>query len=54
MEEKTGIPVVLNTSLNIMGQPMACSPKDALAVFGATGLDVLVLGNYVIVKLQAN
>jgi carbamoyltransferase len=33
-----------------MGQPIACSPKDALAVFGATGMDIMVLGNYVVAK----
>ena len=50
LEEKSGMAVVLNTSLNIMGQPIACSPKDALAVYGATGLDMMVLGNYVLSK----
>ena len=50
LEEKTGIPVVLNTSLNIMGQPIACSPKDALTVYTATGMDIMVLGNYILEK----
>ena len=50
MEEKTGLPVVLNTSLNIMEQPIVCTPKEALTVFGATGMDVMVLNNYVLEK----
>ena len=48
--EITGVPVILNTSLNIMGQPIVCTPKEALTVFGATGMDILVLGNYVLKK----
>ena len=54
MGEKTGIAMVLNTSLNIMGQPMVCSPKEALTVFGATGMDVIVLNNYVLTKSKRN
>jgi len=50
MKEKTGDGVVLNTSMNIMGQPIACTPKEALTVFGATGMDVLVLGHFVLEK----
>ncbi len=50
MGEKTGIPIVLNTSLNIMEQPMVSSPKEALMVFGSTGMDVMVLNNYVLSK----
>lgn len=46
----SGIPMVLNTSLNIMDQPIACTPKDALSIFGGTGIDMLVLDNYVLEK----
>lgn len=48
--EKTGVAIILNTSLNVMGQPIACTPKDALTVFGSTGMDIIVLGNYIISK----
>lgn len=48
--EKSGIPMVLNTSLNIMEQPIVCAPREALTVFGATGMDILVLNNYVLAK----
>lgn len=48
--EKTGVPVVLNTSFNIQGEPVVESPKDALRCFYSTGLDALVIGNYVLTK----
>jgi len=48
--ELTGVPVVLNTSFNIQGEPLVESPIDAIRCFYSTGLDVLVLGNYVIKK----
>lgn len=47
----TGVPVVLNTSFNVRGMPIVLSPEDALDCFKKTGLDVLVLGNYVIKRL---
>ncbi|MDX1365318.1 MAG: carbamoyltransferase C-terminal domain-containing protein [Arenibacter latericius] len=47
---KTGVPVVLNTSFNIQGEPVVESPKDALRCFYSTGLDYLVIGNYVLKK----
>ncbi|MCF6295270.1 MAG: carbamoyltransferase [Flavobacteriaceae bacterium] len=50
--DKTGIPVVLNTSFNIQGEPIVESPKDAIRCFFSTGLDYLVIGNYVIGKNQ--
>lgn len=46
----TGVPVLLNTSFNIMGKPIAHSVEDALGVFFTTGLDALVLGDYLILK----
>ena len=47
---KTGVPVVLNTSFNIQGEPIVESPKDALRCFYSTGLDALVIGNYLLEK----
>ncbi|TXN35989.1 carbamoyltransferase [Flagellimonas hymeniacidonis] len=47
---KTGVPVVLNTSFNIQGEPVVESPKDAIRCYYSTGLDALVIGNYVLVK----
>lgn len=46
----SGVPVVLNTSFNIMGEPIVESPINALRCFYSTGLDCLVIGNYVLRK----
>lgn len=49
----TGVPLVLNTSFNVKGEPIVETPQDALNCFLKTDLDVLVIGNY-IVKKQKN
>ncbi len=46
----TGIPVLINTSLNRRDEPMACTPADAWDIFLNTEMDVLVLGPYLILK----
>ncbi|THD66763.1 carbamoyltransferase [Robertkochia marina] len=48
--DKTGVPVVLNTSFNIQGEPVVESPQDAIRCFFSTGLDALVIGNYLLFK----
>jgi carbamoyltransferase len=48
--EATGIPVLLNTSFNLRGEPVVASPADALSTFDRSGLDVLVLGNHIVRK----
>ncbi|WP_298540301.1 carbamoyltransferase C-terminal domain-containing protein [uncultured Aquimarina sp.] len=48
--DKTGVPVVLNTSFNIQGEPVVESPIDAIRCFFSNGLDALVVGNYVLLK----
>ena len=48
--ELTGEYVVLNTSFNVKGEPIVCNPREAIRCFIDTGLDVLILGNYVLVK----
>jgi carbamoyltransferase len=48
--ELTGVPVVLNTSMNVMGDPIAMSPVDAIATFCSTGLDHLIIGDFVVSK----
>ncbi len=48
--EKTGVPVLLNTSFNIMGEPIVESPVNAIRCFFSTGLDALALGSYLIRK----
>jgi carbamoyltransferase len=47
---RTGIPVLLNTSFNIKNEPIVCSPEDALRTFYNCGMDVLVMGNYILEK----
>jgi len=46
----TGVPVLLNTSFNVMGKPLIHSLEDALSVFMTTGLDALVINDYLITK----
>jgi carbamoyltransferase len=46
----TGIPIVLNTSFNVMGKPIIHSVEDAVAVFLTSGLDALVIGDHVFEK----
>jgi carbamoyltransferase len=47
---RTGVPMLLNTSFNIMGKPIIHSLEDALGLFHTTGLDALVVGDYLIEK----
>lgn len=48
----SGVPIILNTSFNMHGEPIACSPQDAFRCFIATEMDFLVLGNILINKLN--
>ena len=48
--EATGVPVVLNTSFNVQGEPIVNTPKDALNTFANSGIDTLVMGKFVIHK----
>ncbi|MCE1189765.1 MAG: carbamoyltransferase [Ignavibacteria bacterium] len=48
----TGCPVIVNTSFNVRGEPIVESPLDAYKCFMRTDLDILVLGNYILVKEQ--
>ncbi|MEH6456391.1 MAG: carbamoyltransferase [Cocleimonas sp.] len=49
-KEKTGCAVVANTSFNVRGEPIVLTPIDAFKCFMGTGLDVLVIGNFVLYK----
>ncbi len=46
----TGVPVLLNTSFNVMGQPIVCTPAEALDCFRSTGIDQLVIGDQLVWK----
>ena len=50
----TAVPMLLNTSMNIKGEPICCTPGDALQLFFATDIDVLVLGNSILEKQAAS
>jgi carbamoyltransferase len=49
---KTGCPVIINTSFNVRGEPIVCTPADAFRCFMATNIDALVLENFVLLKEQ--
>jgi len=49
-KEKTGCPIVVNTSFNVRGEPIVCTPTDAFKCFMGTEMDVLAVGNYVMFK----
>lgn len=49
-EKIKGVPCVLNTSFNDAGEPIVCSPQDAINTFQKTGMDCLAIGNYLIRK----
>ena len=51
-KKETGRGVLVNTSFNVRDEPIVCSPEDAYKCFMATEMDVLVLGNYVLLKEQ--
>jgi carbamoyltransferase len=52
-ERLTGVPVLLNTSFNLRGEPMVSSPSDALRTFDASGIDCLALGDLLVQKRAA-
>jgi carbamoyltransferase len=49
-DRRSGCPVLINTSFNVRGEPIVCSPEDAYLCFMRTQMDVLVLGNQVLRK----
>jgi carbamoyltransferase len=51
-EKLTGCPVLLNTSFNLTGEPIVCTPQDAYQTFISSGLDYLIMGNYILDKKQ--
>jgi carbamoyltransferase len=48
--ESTGLPVLYNTSFNLFGDPLVCTPRDAVRSFYSSGIDTLFVGNFVIQK----
>lgn len=50
--ERTGCPVIINTSFNIRGEPIVCTPEDAFRCFMATDMDCLILENFILLKTR--
>ncbi|HXC41432.1 MAG TPA: carbamoyltransferase C-terminal domain-containing protein, partial [Burkholderiales bacterium] len=50
---RTGVPVLVNTSFNTRGEPMVCSPRDAVESFWTSPLDALVIGPFLLEKAAA-
>ena len=48
--QATGVPILINTSFNLRGEPIVNTPSDALKTFGNSGIDTLVIGNYLVRK----
>ena len=53
-EKNTGCPVLVNTSFNVRGEPPVCAPEEAFRCFMRTEMDYLVLGDFLLDKLQQN
>jgi carbamoyltransferase len=51
-ERKTGCPVIINTSFNIRGEPIVCSPAEAYRCFLSTNMDALVIEDYLLLKSE--
>ena len=50
----TGCPILVNTSFNVRGEPIVCSPEDAYRCFMGTELDLLVIDNFIMIKEDQN
>jgi len=50
--EKYGCPVIINTSFNVRGEPIVCTPEDAYLCFMRTNMDYLIMGNFLIEKKE--
>ena len=48
--DRTGVPVIMNTSFNLRGEPIVCTPTDAVRTFFSSGMDALVIGSFVVEK----
>ena len=53
-KQKTGCPMIVNTSFNVRGEPIVNSPTDALKCFMGTEIDYLVIGNCILDKSKQN
>lgn len=51
IERCSGVPIVINTSFNVRGEPIVCNPRDAVRCFLKTDIDFLVIGDFIVEKL---
>jgi carbamoyltransferase len=51
-KEKTGCPVIVNTSFNVRGEPIVCTPEEALSCFMGSDIDILAIGNCILRKSE--
>jgi len=52
LDEKCGCPVIINTSFNVRGEPIVCTPEDAYLCFMRTNMDYLIMGNFLLEKKE--
>ena len=52
LDEKHGCPVIINTSFNVRGEPIVCTPNDAYMCFMRTNMDYLVMGGFLLDKAE--
>jgi carbamoyltransferase len=52
-KRRTGIPILVNTSFNTRGEPLVCTPRDAVESFWTSPLDALVIGSFIVEKPTA-
>jgi carbamoyltransferase len=50
-QKRTGVPVLINTSFNTRGEPIVCTPRDAVECFWTAPLDALVIGSFLLTKM---
>jgi carbamoyltransferase len=50
VQKITGVPVVVNTSFNVRGEPIVCTPDDAVKCFNGTDIDFLIIGDFIVSK----
>jgi carbamoyltransferase len=48
--QKTGVPVLFNTSFNLFGDPLVCTPRDAVRSFYSSGIDAMFVGHFLLEK----
>ena len=53
-KDLTGCPVIVNTSFNVRGEPIVCTPEDAFHCFMGTGIEVLAIGDCLLRKEDQN